>query len=60
MTDDTPTQAPQADPRGPRPFVEPGLFQRAELAAMANRQRLLNREAQARTIARGVRLNIIT
>ncbi len=60
MTDDTPIQAPQADPRGPRPFVETGLFQRAELAAMANRQRLLNREAQARTIARGVRLNIIS
>lgn len=57
----TTTPAPQDDPRQQALFItQPSVFQRAEIAALTNRQRLLNREAQARTIAKGVKLNTLS
>jgi hypothetical protein len=61
MTITTATPSPQPeDDLQPGYSSQPTVFQRAELAALANRQRLLNREARARTIAKGVKLNTLS
>lgn len=35
--------------------INPGLIERAQIVAMANRQKLLNREADDRTVKEAVR-----